>query len=308
MSTIVVSLDQTLVAGRLTALETTFDTVLVCPDRSRFQETALSEADAVEALMIGAQERVDGELIASLPALEVVGTLSTGTEHIDTDTLAHHGIALVDAKGINASAVAEHSLHMILAQLKMTQEADVSAWSGAERSGLRHLPRELKGRTVGLLGAGDTARALLHLLSPFGCKVRIWTRDPSRHADLVGQGDVVFDGLDAIFQSSDIISVHLPLTPETTGIIDGARLRPMPQEAILVNTSRMALFDLATVLPVLDERQDLRLGVDSIGIAESFPQQYRSQILGSPHVAGVTLEVAPRMLQHVIEGILAARH
>lgn len=301
---LMVSLDQDLVEGKLGLLEATFDSVHICKDRDDFRSDAISLGDNVVGLMIGAKEKVNSDLVDRLPNLRVVGTLSTGRDHLDTDALARRSVQVIDAKGINAGAVAEHALTLALAALKYVVAGNGAVWSGADRAGLPSLPSQLAGKTVGILGAGDTASELIRLLSPFGCDVRVWTRDPGAHHDLAAQENVEFASWDDVMTDSDVVSIHLPLTDDTRGRIDGDSIMQMRANAVLVNTSRTALMEVKSVNAALNSRADVRLCIDATDLRDQFGDDVSNGILASPHVAGVTLEIAPQMRDHVIAGIV----
>ncbi len=211
---------------------------------------------------------------------------------------------VIDAKGLNAVAVAEHALLLILASLKDLVQANEASWSGADRAGLAQLPGQLSGRSVGLLGAGATAGALVRLVQPFGCPISAWTRNPSQHADLKDLG-VRFDTWEAVVAQSDVVSIHVALSSDTRSRFGAADVMALRQGAVLVNTSRLDIFDLDAVKTSLAAREDLRLAVDAAGVQHEFGTGWHGRVLASPHIAGVTREVAPKMRDHVIERMAA---
>jgi phosphoglycerate dehydrogenase-like enzyme len=278
-----------------------FEAVRVASTRERATDELMALGSEVTAAVVGVKERIDARVLDALPNLRAVGSVGTGTDHLDLSALHDRGIHVVTTPGVNAVSVAEHAMMMILALAKRALDCHTAVLSGRDRAGLSERPVELRGRRVGVLGAGATARALLPMLRAFGMKTAVWTRTPERHPDLP-----VTD-LAELFSRSDIVSVHLPLTDRTRGLVDARLMSLLPDGAIVVNTARKEVLDLAALPGLAVTRPDLRLGVDDFGLAaDGTAAALGRSALFSPHTAGITVESLSAMQKLVVRETLRA--
>jgi phosphoglycerate dehydrogenase-like enzyme len=231
----------------------------------------------------------------------VLGSIAAGTDHLDLGALADRDVRLITTPGVNAVSVAEHALMMILALAKRMLPAHAAIVAGQDRAGMLDPPVEVRGRRIGVLGAGATARALIPLLQALGMEAVVWTRRPERHPDLRTAT------LEEIFSGCDIVSVHLPLAPQTRGLVDARLLRLLPSGAFVVNVARKEIIDPDGLRAVAAERPDLRFAVDDFGLADDGTvATIGDRGLWSPHVAGITVEALAAMQGVVIRGVVQA--
>ena len=171
---------------------------------------------------------------------------------VDTAALAERGIPLAITPGGTTVGVAEHTVMLILAMLRRLPFADAELRQGRFHiNSLRPVSRELRGRTVGLLGAGRIGRAVAERLKPFG--VRLTYFDPAGvPADVERALNLERRGFDALLGEADILSLHLPLTAATKKIVDGPALARLKPGAFLVNTSRGGLVDEPALVAALE--------------------------------------------------------
>jgi D-3-phosphoglycerate dehydrogenase len=283
------------------ALERSFSTVVVATARSRALAELTALGDTVHAAIVGVRERIDVPVLNALPQLKVLGSIAAGTDHLDLVALADRGVQVITTPGVNAVSVAEHTLMMILALAKRVLPAHAAVVSGRDRAGMLDLPVEVRGRRVGVLGAGATARALIPLLRALGMTVVVWTHHPEWHPDFR------IATLEEILGGSDIISIHLPLTPHTRGLVDDRLLRLLPQGAFVVNVARKEIIDADGLRAVVTERPDLWIAVDDFGLADDGTvAAVGDRGLWSPHVAGITVEASAAMQDVVVRGVVQA--
>lgn len=160
---------------------------------------------------------------------------------------------------------------------------------------------EVRGRRAWVLGAGSTARALIPLLGALGMQTVVWTRHPKRHPDLRTAT------LKEIFAGCDVVSVHLPLTPQTRGLVDAQLLRLLPSGAFVVNVARKEIIDSDGLRTVVAERPDVRFAVDDFGLVDDGTvAAVGDRGLWSPHIAGVTVEALAAMQDLVVRGVVQA--
>jgi phosphoglycerate dehydrogenase-like enzyme len=200
----------------------------------RDPEDLVAALDDVEAALV-ANEPMTADVLSRAARLRVVVRTGVGYDSIDVAAAARHGITVSNLPGINANAVAEYTLGLLLAAARrLVQSAGGVAGGGWPRAD----GHELRGATLGLIGYGAAARAVVPLARAFGMTVLCTTRvpEPGRTA-----GPVEFVDLADLLARSDYVSVHTALTERTRGLIGPAELRRMRPTAVLVNTARGAV-------------------------------------------------------------------
>src|SRR5918993_3945438 len=205
---------------------------------------------------------VTEEVLAGAPRLRLVQKIGVGVDTIDLEAARRRAVAVANMPGTNTQAVAEAALMLMLAALRnlpgLDRECRVgNGWSPeGEARERRNTLGELCGRTVGLVGAGAVASRLVEPLEALGARV-IYT-DRRKRPDL----GIERHDLDHLLEASDVVSLHLPLTPETEGLIDRAALARMKPGAILVNTARGGLVEEEALVEALATGQLLAAGLD----------------------------------------------
>lgn len=235
---------------------------------------------------------VTGDFITSAPKLKLIQKLGVGVNTIALDAAREHGVAVCNMPGTNSQAVAEMALSLMMAVLRRTCFFDARTRQGegwtADPSELDSVG-EVAGRTVGLVGFGNSAQRLAPVLEALGAKVVYTARSPR---------DVAYEflPLDRLLATSDIVSLHIPLTDETRGSIDPFAMK---RGAILVNTARGELVDEARLVEALTTGHLLGAGLDVFG-EEPLPRG--NALLGlqnavfAPHIAWLTPETLVRSL------------
>jgi phosphoglycerate dehydrogenase-like enzyme len=222
-------------------------------------------------------------MIAAAPKLRLIQKIGVGVNTIDLDAAKARGIPVCNLPGTNARAVAELALTLMLAALRRVPRFDAELRAGIwSNPALQDGIGELGGRTVGLVGYGAIPRLLAPVLTALGCKV-IYT---ARHQ--VGDPPGPWHPLDTLLAEADVVSLHVPLTPETTRMIDAAALSRMKPGAVLVNTARGGLVDQAALVAAL---RDGRLAAAGLDVFETEPVDPADMLMLLPNVV-VTPHVA----------------
>jgi D-3-phosphoglycerate dehydrogenase len=246
-------------------------------------------------------------LLARLPNLLVVASYGAGYDTVDAEACTTAGIAVVNQAGGNAEGVAEDALGMMLLLLKRVPEAQAAMRAGTFRDRDALIGRELAGRTGGLVGLGHVGSRMARLLNVFGC--RVLAVDPALDAATVAARGATKVEMPELLASSDIVSLHCPLTGETRGMIDAAAIPQMRPGAILVTTARGFILDEAALLSALQEG---RLGGAGLDVWEqepppaSHPLLAHPAVLASARTAGVTAESRARVASMAAEAFAAA--
>ena len=225
-----------------------FEVVTLDRDDDGERMGKLASADAV----IVASTPLTHALIAAAPRLAFVHHQGVGYhDTVHTASLAERRIPLAITPGGTTTGVAEHTIMLILSALRRLPFADAELRQGRFHiNALRAVSRELRGRTVGLVGAGRIGRAVAERLKPFGVSLIYY--DPVRLPEAVeAELGLEARSLDAVFAEAEIVSLHLPLTAATRRIVDAGRLAAMRPGAFLVNTSRGGLVDEVALVEAL---------------------------------------------------------
>jgi len=235
---------------------------------------------------------VTPEFIASAPKLKLIQKLGVGVNTIALDAAREHNVAVCNMPGTNSQAVAEMALSLMMAVLRRTCFFDSRTRAGegwtADPSELDRVG-EIGGRTVGLVGFGNSAQLLAPVLAALGAKVVYTARSPR---------DVSYDyvPLDRLLAETDIVSLHIPLTDETRGRIDPFAMK---EGAVLINTARGELVDQARLVEALTSGHLRGAGLD-VFAEEPLPRG--NPLLGlpnavlAPHIAWLTPETLVRSL------------
>ncbi len=261
-------------------------------------------ADA-EALVVRNRTQVNEQLFAAAPKLKVVGRAGVGLDNIDLEAANRHGVVVSAALGINAVAVGELTLGLALALLRKVTELDSSTRKGEWN---RKAGVEISGKTWGMLGFGATARALAKLLKGFD--VTILAYDPFAKIDpeFAKDTNTTLVSLDDLISRSDVISLHMPATPETTKVINSERLSKMRSHAVIVNVGRGELIDEAALEEALSSQA---IAAAALDVRESEPpkdSRFRdlSNVILTPHIAGITQESQAKINEVLVNEVRSA--
>ncbi|HYX86413.1 MAG TPA: NAD(P)-dependent oxidoreductase [Gaiellales bacterium] len=187
----------------------------------------------VAALLVSPDSPVSGADIGRMPDLRVIATASTGVDHIDLGAAAAAGVEVRDAGDYCSQEVADHALALLVAQLRGVPAQDRSVQAGGFDHTAGGTPRRLRGTRLAVLGYGRIGRGLAERAEALGMDVRFF--DP-----YVAGGEA---DLDPLLEWAEAVSLHMPLTRETAGLLDGRRLGLMRPGTVLINTARAAIVD-----------------------------------------------------------------
>lgn len=204
---------------------------------------------AVGAVIAGT-ERYDAAVLDAAPRLRLIARTGVGIDNIDLEAARARGVAVSWTPEAPSDSAAELAVGLLLSLARHVVSADRLIRQGGWE---RKVGLLLRGRTIGILGLGRIGGRVARLLRPFGCRLLAADIDPDvapRAADL----GVDLVPLDELLAACDALTVHVPLTPLTRGLLDGARLRAMRPGALLVNTSRGEVLDEAALLSALEAR------------------------------------------------------
>jgi phosphoglycerate dehydrogenase-like enzyme len=265
-------------------------------DREGFA-AALADAEALLHVL----EPVTAAHIAGAPRLRLIQKIGVGVNTIDLEAAKARGIAVANMPGTNTQAVAEMTLMLMLAALRRAVILDRATRAGkgwALEPDLFDSVGEVSGRSVGLVGYGAVAQRLTPVLQALGARVLYTSR--AAKPDAAAE----WRALDDLLADSDVVSLHLPLTPETTRLIDAQRLSLMKPGAVLVNTARGGLVDEAALTEALRSGRLRAAGLDVFATEPVPPDNLLlklDNVVVAPHIAWLTPETFDRSLSIAIE-------
>ncbi len=246
------------------------------------------------ALLCAPTQVVDEHALARMPALRAIAVAGAGTDAIDLDAAARRGIAVLAAGEALVETTADLAFGLIVAACRLfgdseraLREGRWSGWSFDATFG-----RDVHGARLGLVGYGAIARAVARRAHGFGMAVRHHTRTPTAEDGWIAD-------LDELLTGSDVVSLHVPLTEHTRGLIDRRRLSLLGREAVLVNTARGAVVDEHALADALHEGRLLAAGLDVYAhepaVAPRLLSAPRTVLL--PHIGSATPSTRAAMLR-----------
>jgi phosphoglycerate dehydrogenase-like enzyme len=252
-------------------------------------------------ILLHVLEPVTAAAIEAAPTLRLIQKIGVGVNTIDLDAARRCRVAVCNMPGTNTQAVAEMALLLMLATLRRLAQLDRLTRSGEGWSldpAMADDLGELRGRTVGLVGFGAVGRRLAPILSAIGASVVYTSRRQAADAP------IRWLPLAALLPAADVLSLHLPLTVETTGLIDAAALAAMKPGSVLINTARGPLVDEAALVRALTCGHLRGAGLDVFcrePIGADDPLLKLPNVVATPHLAWLTAETLDRSLAVIAE-------
>jgi (S)-sulfolactate dehydrogenase len=297
-------MDEAAVASLRARHATEYDPSLT--DRRADLLHAVAEADA---LIVRNRTQVDAEVIRAAKKLRVVGRLGVGLDNIDLEACAARSVEVIPATGANALAVAEYVIGCALVLLRGAYFSTAATAAGEWPRTALSAGRELHGGTLGVVGFGSVGRATAGLGRAVG--MTLIGFDPNL-ADSEGVWKAEHTAprrFDDLLREADVVSLHVPLTPATRGLVDASKLTLMKRDAILINTARGGVVNEADVAAALKAG---RLGGAALDVFETEPLPTGSPLAGcpnlilTPHIAGVTRDSNVRVSTLIADRVSAA--
>src|ERR687891_2449227 len=265
----------------------------------------LAAVAGADALVVRSATRVDAEVLEAGRDLKVVGRAGIGLDNVDLATATRLGIMVVNAPQSNVLSAAEHTVALILAQARNIPQADAALRDGRwERS--RFQGAELYGKTLGIVGLGRVGALVAQRANAFG--MRLLAYDPFVSRERAAQMGVELASLAEVLGRADIVTVHLPKTPETTGLIGEAELFAMKRGARLVNTARGGIVDEAALAKAVAEGHlgGAALDVFAEEPTTASPLFELDSVVVTPHLGASTAEAQDKAGITIAEQVVLA--
>ena len=263
----------------------------------------IGEADVLSVSMMWRDA-----LIAQAPKLRFIQSISAGTDQYGREALRAAGIRLASGQGVNARAVAEHAIALVLAMTRQLHLARDNQAKRLWRSMISEIGKredELSGKTLLIVGLGRIGSHLAALARAFGMRVIATKRNASKEA---GAADAVFpqDRLSALIAEADFVVLTCPLTPETEGLINARAFAQMKPSAYLINVARGRVVDEPALIAALTEHRIAGAGIDCTveePLPASSPLWSMQNVLITPHTAGETQRYEDNVIDLLLENL-----
>ncbi len=276
------------------------------PELWRRPDALRARLGDARGLIVRNRTQVDEALLAAAPRLQVIGRLGVGLDNIDMPACAAAGVSVCPATGANAVAVAEYVIASALILLRGVYGATPQILAGTWPRGAFGRGREAAGKCLGLIGFGDIGQAVARRGAALGMSVL--AHDPLLPADDPAWAGVERASLNAVLELSDVISLHVPLTEETRGLIGADALAAMRKGAILINSARGGIVDEAALAEALRRGH---LGGAALDVFDPEPPDPAAitrfsgldNVILTPHIAGHSLEAHARVSTVTVEAV-----
>jgi D-3-phosphoglycerate dehydrogenase / 2-oxoglutarate reductase len=247
------------------------------------------QLESADALIVRSAVQADAKLLEHGKKLRVIGRAGVGVDNIDLDAATHKGIAVMNTPGANAVAVAEQTLGMMLAMARHLCRADALMHAGKwEKKSLQGT--ELRAKTLGIIGLGRVGMEVARRARAFG--MELVGHDPFVSVAVAKEQGIRLAGLDELYAAADYITLHVGLTPQTTGMINAASIAKMKKGVRLVNCARGELVNEADLAKALKEKYVAAAAIDVFAEEppKNSPLTALENVLLTPHVGGSTFE------------------
>ena len=268
----------------------------------------VKEAIDADYLLVSGRLSIDEGVLSVAKHLKMIQRTGVGTELLDVEAIKAHSIPVYVNAGVNAQSVAEHTLTLILACLKRLPQINKQTHEGVWKKQLVGVTtRELKGKTVALVGMGNIGRLVANMLQPFGAKV-IYTdviRQPEETEKRLEL--TYYESFEAMLPEADILSFHCPLTPENTDILNSSTLTKMKKGAIVVNTARGKLINPADLYEALKSDVISAAALDTHyeePIQDGYKLAELDNVILTPHIGGLSYEAFRNMMKGAVANIV----
>lgn len=257
-------------------------------DRNENEEELAKRMKDSEIVIIS-NIRLSANVMRQCERLKMLSVAFTGLDHIDLDYCKSHNIEVRNAAGYSTTGVSELAIGLMIDVMRKITEMDGTIRKGGARG--TFLGRELKGKTVGVVGTGAIGTATIKLLLAFGCKVIAYSRTKRDNIEALG---VEYCALDELMRRSDIVTLHVPMNNETHHLVSAEMIALMKPTAILINTARGNVVDIDALAAALKTGKIAGAGVDVYEKEPPLPSNHplidAPNCVAVPHIAYATRE------------------
>ncbi len=277
---------------------------LIWPDEGSFkQEELKSYLKDVDAVVTVFGKPFKTEMINAAPQLKLIANYGAGVDNIDVETATRSGIVVTNTPDAVTEPTAELAMGLMLDAARRISELDRGLRAGeiSDWGVLRNLSTTLQGKTLGIVGMGAIGRALARRAVAFGMKI-VYHNRKRVSADTEEKLGARYTDLENLLRNADFVSLNMPLTPETKGMIGISELKLMKPSAYLINTARGSVLDEAALIEALKKKEIAGAALDVYLNEPNVPEELlqMKNVVVSPHVGSATHETRELMSKQVV--------
>lgn len=277
---------------------------LILSDNSA--ETAKQMVTDVEGIILRTNLKVTREIIEAAPQLKVISRTGVGVDNVDIATATAKGILVCNTPGMNAVSVAEHAASLMLALAKTLSYFDSEVRQGNWKSRYAYRAVEIQGKTLGIIGFGKIGSQVAAIMSK-GFDMDILAYDPYVTQIPGSERKITFCELEELLSRADFVTVHLPATPETKGLLSKERLALLKASTYLINTARGSVVDEEALLELLQAGKIAGAGLDVFEqepLSREHPFMKLDNVILSPHAGALSKECVIKVAVEAVQAVL----
>lgn len=256
-----------------------------------------------ECVIIGTSQKISEDMFENVFSPKIIATASVGTDHIKIPKEKKNLATVFNAPSANAPSVAEYNVGAILMARRRLSEGSSLYGEGLDNKNLVKKPEDVRGITVGFVGAGRISTRTMELLQPFGVNFLCYTDDVPQRRYMVERFGTRFVSLHELASFSDVISVNVPCTESTANLINADVVAAMKNTAVFVSISREQVLNLDALFKKAEENPNFYVMLDLDVLPDCVQRRNGRNIVITPHIAGGTIESRKRMFLEVAEQI-----
>ena len=272
---------------------------LVWYDESAPEQIAERIGDA--EIVFACRAPITAETFEKCPNIRYIGVLGTGFNAIDVAAASAHGVVVSNVSSYSTDAVTQVTFSLLLEIMgsifARTSYVKQGGWTKFKDPGVSEVPMyEIAGKTMGIIGMGSIGRAVARVANAFGMDVVAYRRHPDKSLE---NDHLKFVDLETLYQVSDVISIHCPLTPETQGMINAESIAKMKDGVVILNTSRGPVIDEQALSDALDSGKVYMAGLDVLTNEPpkaDNPLVHNPRCIITPHIGWTPKETRARLL------------
>lgn len=276
--------------------------LIIYSDKTTETEVLKERVKDMDVLVL-ANMPLKGEVILSNEKIKMISVAFTGVDHVNLKVCKENNIIVSNSAGYSTPSVAELTYGLIISLLRNIVPLDKATREGQTMAGFNQI--DLSGKTLGVIGTGTIGKKVAEIGLAFGCKVLAYNR--SENEELIKQG-VTYLSLEELLKQSDIVTIHLPLTDNTRGLIDKDKIKLMKKDALLINTARGPIVDNQALADALKNGEIAGAGIDVFDMEPPLPLDYpllnSPNTVLTPHIGFATKEAMKRRAQITFDNIL----
>ena len=278
--------------------------IIIAPDPS--QQTVAEFIKDVHGVILRTTSAITRDMIASAPQLEVISRTGVGVDNVDVEAASEHGVKVCNLPGVNSISVAEHAASLIVSLSKALPYFDREVRQGNWKSRNAYFSGELRDKTLGVIGFGRIGSYVASILGKgFGMKILAYDPYISHSSD--PELSVQFCALEELLSKSDVVTIHLPATSDTQGLLTKERLGLLKPSAYFVNTARGTVVDESALIEILQAGKIAGAGLDVFNeepLPAEHPFSSMDNVILSPHAAALTQECVVRAAVEAAQAVI----